>query len=259
MLQGKIAFVTGASSGIGQACARSFAAAGCRLILAARRADRLEALAAELSQAHGTESHLLTLDVREREAVDAAIAGLPAEWQAIELLINNAGLSRGLDKLQEGYWLDWEEMIDTNVKGLLWISRAVLPGMVERDSGHVINIGSVAGHQVYPGGNVYCATKHAVGALTQGMRLDLVGTRIRVSSVDPGLVHTEFSEVRFRGDTGRADPVYRNYPPLQAEDIAETVLFCASRPPHVNIQDVLIMPQDQAAVYAAHPRGVDGD
>ena len=175
------------------------------------------------------------------------------------MLINNAGLSRGLDKLQEGYWLDWDEMIDTNVKGLLWVSRAVLPGMVERDAGHVINIGSVAGHQVYPGGNVYCATKHAVGALTQGMRLDLVGTRIRVSSVDPGLVHTEFSEVRFRGDTGKADPVYRNYPPLQAEDIADTVLFCASRPAHVNIQDVLIMPQDQAAVYAAHPRGVDGD
>jgi 3-hydroxy acid dehydrogenase / malonic semialdehyde reductase len=257
MLKNKIILLTGASSGIGQACARSFAQGGARLILAARRRDRLESLAKELSAEFGTSTHILELDVRDREGVNQAIAALPEAWQQIDILLNNAGLSRGLDKLQDGYYLDWDEMIDTNVKGLLWVSRAVMPGMVQRDRGHVINIGSVAGHQVYPGGNVYCATKHAVGALTQGMRLDLVGTRIRVSSVDPGLVQTEFSEVRFRGDSERAEPVYQNFPPLQAFDIAETVLFCATRPPHVNIQDVLIMPQDQAAVYASHPRGLD--
>ncbi|MBU8870009.1 MAG: SDR family oxidoreductase [Gemmatimonadales bacterium] len=257
MLKNKIALVTGASSGIGLACARSFAGEGLRLILAARRIKRLENLASELKDEFGTETHLLELDVRDRESVNAAVEGLPEAWRDIEILVNNAGLSRGLDKLHEGYYLDWDEMIDTNIKGLLWISRAVLQGMVERDRGHVINIGSIAGHQVYAGGNVYCATKHAVGALTQGLRLDLVGTKIRVSSVDPGLVQTEFSEVRFRGDTDKADPVYQNFPPLQAIDIAETVLFCATRPPHVNIQDVLIMPQDQAAVYASHPRGTD--
>ena len=257
MLRDKITLITGASSGIGLACARSFAGEGARLILAARRRDRLESLAGELQEEFGIQAFILELDVRDREGVNAAIEGLPATWREIDILVNNAGLSRGLDKLQEGYHLDWDEMIDTNIKGLLWISRAIMPGMVERDRGHVINIGSVAGHQVYPGGNVYCATKHAVGALTKGMRLDLVGTRVRVSSVDPGLVETEFSEVRFRGDTDRAQPVYRNFPPLQATDIAETVLFCATRPPHVNIQDVLIMPQDQAAVYASHPRGLD--
>ena len=256
MLKNKIALITGASSGIGAACARSFAAEGVRLILAARRRERLDGLAEQLKGELAADIHVVEMDVRDREAVNAAIEGLPETWRAIDLLINNAGLSRGLDKLQEGYFLDWDEMIDTNVKGLLWVSRAVMPGMVQRDQGHVINIGSVAGHQVYPGGNVYCATKHAVGALTQGMRLDLVGTRIRVSSVDPGLVQTEFSEVRFRGDTARAEPVYQNFPPLQAIDIAETVLFCATRPPHVNIQDVLIMPQDQAAVFASHPRGL---
>ncbi len=257
MLKNKITLVTGASSGIGLACARSFAAEGVRLILAARRKDRLENLAAELQKEFGIDTHILELDVRNRESVNAAIEGLPEAWRSIEILINNAGLSRGLDKLQEGYYLDWDEMIDTNIKGLLWVSRAVMPGMVERDQGHIINIGSVAGHQVYTGGNVYCATKHAVGALTQGMRLDLVGTSIRVSSVDPGLVQTEFSEIRFRGDKDKADPVYQNFPPLQATDISETVLFCATRPPHVNIQDILIMPQDQAAVYASHPRGLD--
>ena len=257
MLQGKTVLITGASSGIGLACARSFADQGCRLILAARRKERLVELSAGLRKEFEIETHLLELDVRDREKVNAAIEGLPAEWREIDVLVNNAGLSRGLDKLQEGYWLDWDEMIDTNVKGLLWVSRAVMPGMVERDRGHVINLGSIAGHQVYPGGNVYCATKHAVSALTQGMRLDLVGTRVRVSSIDPGLVQTEFSEVRFRGDKERAEPVYRNFPPLQAEDIAETVLFCATRPPHVCIQDILIMPQDQAAVFASHPRGVE--
>ncbi len=257
MLKAKIVMITGASAGIGQACARSFAREGARLILAARREENLRQLATELANDHGTDCHLLTLDVRDRLAVNAAIENLPAEWSAIDILLNNAGLSRGLDKVQEAYYLDWDEMIDTNIKGLLWMSRAVLPGMVERDNGQVINIGSVAGRQVYPGGNVYCATKHAVKALTQGMRIDLLGTKVKASSVDPGLVETEFSEVRFRGDSDRARPTYLNFPPLQAEDIAEAVLFCATRPPHVNIQDMLIMPQDQAAVYASHPRGVE--
>jgi serine 3-dehydrogenase len=259
MLKDKVVLITGASAGIGEACAAAFAREGCRLVLAARRSGKLESLAAKLGKEYGTDCHLLALDVRDREEVDAAFGGLPAPWADVDVLINNAGLSRGLDKLQEGYWMDWEEMIDTNVKGLLWVSRAVLPGMVERDRGHVINIGSIAGRQVYPGGNVYCATKYAVRALTQGLRIDLLGTKVRCSTVDPGMVETEFSEVRFRGDTERAEKTYRNFPPLQAEDIAETVLFCATRPPHVNIHEILVMPQDQAAVYASYPRGVGED
>ncbi len=257
MLKSQTALITGASAGIGKATAEVFARNGARLILVARRQENLQQLAAELNSVHGTECHLITLDVRDRPAVNAAIEKLPSEWSAIDILINNAGLSRGLDKVQEGEFEDWDEMIDTNIKGLLWMSRAVMPGMIERDKGQVINIGSVAGRQVYPGGNVYCATKYAVRALTQGMRLDLLGTRVKASAVDPGLVETEFSEVRFRGDTERAGKTYVNFPPLRAEDIAEAVLFCATRPPHVNIQDMLIMPQDQAAVYASHPRGIE--
>ncbi len=256
MLKSQIVMITGASAGIGKACAQSFAREGARLILVARREENLRQLAAELATEHGTICHLITLDVRDRLAVNAAVETLPAEWREIDILLNNAGLSRGLDKIQDADFLDWDEMIDTNIKGLLWVSRAVLPGMVARDRGQVINIGSVAGRQVYPGGNVYCATKHAVRALTQGMRIDLLGTRVKASSVDPGLVETEFSEVRFRGDTERAGQTYVNFPPLQAADIAEAVLFCATRPPHVNVQDMLIMPQDQAAVYASHPRGI---
>jgi serine 3-dehydrogenase len=252
MLRDKTVLITGASSGIGRACAEAFAAEGCRLILAARRADRLAELAASLD----AETHELVLDVRDREAVEAAIAGLPAAWSSPDVLINNAGLSRGLEPIQDGDPQDWEEMIDTNVKGLLWLTRAVLPGMVTRDTGHVINIGSVSGHQVYAGGGVYCATKFAVRALTQGLRLDLLGTRVRVSSVDPGLVHTDFSLVRFHGDQQKADPVYEKFPPLHHHDVAECVVFCAARPPHVAVMDLVVMPQDQAAVYASYQRGV---
>jgi 3-hydroxy acid dehydrogenase/malonic semialdehyde reductase len=259
MLQNKIVLITGASAGIGEACAASFAREGCRLILAARRLAKLQAVAARIESDHGAACHLIELDVRDREMVNAAIEGLPAEWADIDILVNNAGLSRGLDKVQNALHTDWEEMIDTNVKGLLWVSRAVMPGMVARDTGHVVNIGSIAGRQVYPGGSVYCATKYAVRAITEGMRIDLLGTRVRCSSVDPGMVETEFSEVRFHGDTERAGQTYQNFPPLKAEDIAETVLFCATRPPHVNIHEVLIMPQDQAAVYASHPRGIGKD
>ncbi|HOX24782.1 MAG TPA: SDR family NAD(P)-dependent oxidoreductase [Candidatus Krumholzibacteria bacterium] len=252
MLKDKLVLVTGASSGIGRACAEAFARAGCRLILAARRRDRLAEAAAHL----GAPAHLVTLDVRDRAAVDAAIAGLPDAWRNIDILVNNAGLSRGLDKLPGGLPSDWEEMIDTNVKGLLWVSRAVLPGMIARDRGHVINIGSIAGHQTYPGGAVYCATKHAVAAINRGLRLDLLGTRVRVSSIDPGMVETDFSLVRFHGDRARADQVYRQFPPLQAADIADCVLFCATRPPHVAVMEMIVMPQDQASVYASHPRGI---
>ncbi len=246
--------ITGASSGIGMACARIFAREGGRLILVARRAERLAQLAAALRQELGTEVLAVELDVRDRATVEHAISELPADWQEIDVLVNNAGLSRGLDRLPDGLPSDWEEMLDTNVKGLLWVTRAVLPGMVARDQGHVINIGSISGHQVYAGGAVYCASKHAVAAITQGLRLDLLGTRVRVSAVDPGLVETDFSLVRFHGDRERAEPVYRQYPPLQADDVAECVLFCATRPPHVAIMDLVVMPQDQASVYASHKR-----
>jgi 3-hydroxy acid dehydrogenase / malonic semialdehyde reductase len=246
--------ITGASSGIGLACARAFAREGCRLILAARRGDRITGLAEELQAAHGTQTLTVTLDVRDRAAVDNALSELPPSWREIDVLVNNAGLSRGLDRLPAGLPSDWEEMLDTNVKGLLWVARAVLPGMIGRDRGHVINIGSISGHQIYAGGAVYCASKHAVAAITQGLRLDLLGTKVRVSGVDPGLVETEFSLVRFHGDRQRAEPVYQQYPPLQPEDVAECVLFCATRPPHVAIMDLVVMPQDQASVYASHQR-----
>jgi NADP-dependent 3-hydroxy acid dehydrogenase YdfG len=257
MLNDRITFITGASAGIGEACAEAFARAGSHLLLAARRADRLDDLAARLTTEHGVRCHTLAMDVRDRTAVEASLDDLPEAWRSIDILVNNAGLSRGLEPVHEGDETDWEEMIDTNVKGLLWVTRAVLRGMVARDRGHVINIGSISGRQVYAGGAVYCATKFAVRALNQGLRLDLVGTRVRCSAVDPGMVETEFSAVRFHGDTERAAGVYRAFPPLQAADVAEAVLFCATRPPHVNIQEVLVMPQDQAAVYASHPRGLD--
>jgi serine 3-dehydrogenase len=253
----KIIFITGASAGIGQACAEAFAAEGARLVLAARRGERLVSLAARLHEAHGTDTLLLELDVRDREAVNAAVAGLPAGWADLDVLVNNAGLSRGLDRVQTGSHVDWEEMIDTNVKGLLWLTRAVLPGMVARDRGHVINVGSIAGHQIYQGGAVYCATKFAVRALSHGLRLDLMGTRVRCTTVDPGMVESEFSEVRFRGDTDRAAAVYRNFPPLQPADIADAIVYCATRPFHVVVQDMVLMPQDQGAVYLSNPRGVD--
>jgi len=239
--------VTGASAGIGAACARAFAGAGARLLLAARRAERLEALAAELRDAHGTESHLLELDVRDAEAVASTLGALPPAWAEVDVLVNNAGLGLGLAKAHEGSPADWDGMVDTNVKGLLYVTRAVVPGMVARGRGHVVNIGSVAGHEVYPGGAVYCATKHAVGAITRGLRMDLLGTGVRVSTVDPGMVETEFSLVRFEGDRERADRVYAGMTPLVADDIADAVLWCATRPPHVNVDEIIIKPTDQAS------------
>jgi 3-hydroxy acid dehydrogenase/malonic semialdehyde reductase len=252
----RIVFVTGASSGIGAACARAFAGAGGRILVAARRRDRLAALSAELAAAAGGPErvHQIVLDVRDQPAVARAIASLPDEWSAIDVLVNNAGLSRGLAKLHEGELADWEEMIDTNVKGLLYVTRAVLPGMVARGRGHVINLGSIAGHESYPGGNVYCASKAAVKALTSGLRMDLVDTPIRVSTIDPGLVETEFSLVRFRGDAPRAAKVYAGLEPLSAEDVAEVVFFCASLPAHVNLAEVLLLPAAQASATLVHRR-----
>ena len=251
-LRDKIVFITGASSGIGLSCATAFALQGANMLLAARRRGRLEALAAELKEKSRVRVHLLELDVRDQPAVERAVSGLPAEWSAIEVLVNNAGLSRGLDKLHEGKLLDWEEMIDTNVKGLLYVSRAVIPGMVERNSGHIINIGSIAGHEVYPGGNVYCASKFAVNALSKGLRFDLTGTPIRVSEVAPGLVETEFSIVRYRGDAEKAGKAYQGMTPLTGDDIADAVVYCATRPPHVNISEMIVMPTAQAATFLVH-------
>jgi serine 3-dehydrogenase len=251
-LSGSIVCITGASSGIGLACAREFARHGARLLLAARRKDKLETLATELKQQHKTETSLLQLDVRDHAAVESAFTALPAAWQAIEILVNNAGLSRGFDKLHEGSVQDWEEMIDTNVKGLLYVSRSVIPGMVARNKGTIVNIGSIAGHDVYPRGNVYCATKFAVDALTKGMRMDLLDTPVRVCTVDPGLVETEFSIVRFRGDESRAKTVYQNLQPLTPEDIADAVLYSATRPPHVQIAEMIVMPTAQASPTMVH-------
>jgi 3-hydroxy acid dehydrogenase / malonic semialdehyde reductase len=253
-VQDQIVFITGASSGIGAACAKIFAGAGAKLILAARRWERLQNLADSLNKEFATDIHLLQLDVRDAKAVESAISNLPSAWANIDILINNAGLSRGLDKLHQGSFQDWEEMIDTNIKGLLYLTRYIVPGMVERDRGHVVNIGSIAGHQTYPGGNVYCGTKAAVKAISEGLKQDLLGTPIRVTSVDPGMVETEFSEVRFHGDTQRATTVYQGVTPLTADDVADVVFFCVTRPAHVNINQVILMPVDQASTTLVNRR-----
>jgi 3-hydroxy acid dehydrogenase / malonic semialdehyde reductase len=251
-LKDKVVFVTGASAGIGMSCARAFAAEGAKILMCARRADRLKTFAAGLGKEFGVSVRYFALDVRSQAAVEKAVGGLPDDWRTIEVLVNNAGLSRGLARLQDGLVSDWEEMIDTNVKGLLYLSRAVIPGMVERGVGHVINIGSIAGRDVYPGGNVYCATKFAVRALTTGLRLDLNGTPVRVTEVAPGMVETEFSVVRFHGDTERAGKVYQGLTPLAPEDIADAVVWCATRPAHVNVSELVVMPVAQASATLVH-------
>jgi serine 3-dehydrogenase len=251
-LEKKIVLITGASSGIGRSCAEKFAEAGANLILIARRNDRLTTLASELRNKYGILTLADKLDVRDPVSITRFFQKLPAEWRSIDVLINNAGLSRGLDKLYQGNLQDWEEMIDTNIKGLLYMSRSVIPGMVERKKGMVVNIGSIAGHEVYPNGNVYCASKHAVDALTKGMRMDLVDTPVRVCTVDPGLVETEFSNVRFHGDDARAKKVYQGMTPLSPDDIADAVLFAATRPPHVQIAEIIILPTMQASATLVH-------
>lgn len=255
-IQNQIVFITGASSGIGAACAKIFAKGGAKLILAARRVEKLDRLANELvetkSIASGNEIYLLELDVRDRPQVESAINALPDAWKNIDILINNAGLSRGLDKLHEGNFQDWEEMIDTNVKGLLYMTRYIVPGMVSRGRGHVVNIGSIAGRQAYPKGSVYCASKAAVRAISDGLKQDLLGTAVRVTEIEPGLVETEFSNVRFHGDAEKAKNVYQGLTPLTADDVADVVYFCATRSPHVNISEVLLVPTDQATATLVH-------
>jgi NADP-dependent 3-hydroxy acid dehydrogenase YdfG len=244
-LKDRVVFVTGASSGIGAACARAFAAEGARLLLAARRVDRLEAMEVDLLEAGAAAVHALALDVQDRAAVESAIAELPEEWRTIDVLVNNAGLSRGLDKLWEGKTEDWEDMIETNVKGLLWVTRAVVPGMLARERGHVVNLGSTAQDIAYPGGNVYCGTKAAVKLINDGLRIDLLGTPVRVTSIDPGMVETEFSAVRFRGDESRAAKVYHGLTPLTADDVADAIVWATTRPAHVNVAHVLMTTIDQ--------------
>jgi 3-hydroxy acid dehydrogenase/malonic semialdehyde reductase len=242
----KIVFITGATSGIGEACACKFAENKYKVIISGRRKERLEKLASRLSNAFQTEVLPMVLDVRDREQVKNAISGLSGEWRRIDVLVNNAGLALGLNTFQDGDEEDWETMIDTNIKGLLYMGKAVAKLMIENNSGHIINIGSIAGKEVYPRGNVYSATKHAVDAITKGMRLDLLSHGIRVTQVAPGAVETEFSIVRFKGDEEKASKVYNAYTPLKAKDIAEVVYFTTTLPKHANINDVVVMPTDQA-------------
>ena len=239
------ALITGATSGIGRETARLFGAKGIRLVLCGRRQDRLSELEKELSSM--TDVYTLNFDVRDREAVEEAINSLPEEFSDISILINNAGNAHGLDPVDKGNVDDWDAMIDINVKGLLYVTRAIVPAMVEKNQGHIISIGSTAGKEVYPRGNVYCASKHAVDAINQGMRIDLNAHGIRVGAVNPGLVETEFSDVRFKGDTERAKTVYSGYQPLKPEDIAEVIYSVVSRPAHVNIADLVVMPTAQAS------------
>ncbi len=248
-MHGRLVLITGASSGIGEACARRYATSGAELILWARRLERLARLADDLENRCHVHVHIAAVDVRDRPAVDAAAAAVLDAGDVPDILVNNAGLARGLSKVHEADPRDWDEMIDTNVKGLLNVTRALLPAMVRSGRGHVVNIGSTAGHMTYPNGNVYAATKFAVNALTQGMSLDLVGTPIRVSSVDPGFVETEFSHVRFRGDEARARKVYDGFEPLTADDVAEAVFWVTSLPAHVNVAGIVMMPTAQRNSY----------
>lgn len=248
----KIALITGATAGIGEACARLFAAQGYKLILTGRRTERLESLSAELSSTHRTEVRPITLDVRNKAEVVEKLEALPQEWKAVDVLINNAGLSQGLDPIHEGDTDDWDRMIDTNIKGLLYVTRVVSPWMVARKAGHIVNLGSIAAKETYANGNVYCATKHAVDSLNKGMRIDLLPYGIKVTAIHPGAVETEFSEVRFKGDAERAKKVYEGYHPLVAEDIADTIWYVVSRPAHVNINEMVVMPTVQAGAYYWH-------
>ena len=242
----KTILITGASSGIGEGCARKFASQGARLILNSRSTDKLTALAEELKEKYDAECYVMPFDVCNREAAAAALNALPQEWRSIDVLINNAGLAIGVDKEHEGSLDEWDVMIDTNIKALLSMTRLVVPGMVERGRGHIINIGSIAGDAAYPGGSVYCATKAAVKALSDGLRIDLVDTPLRVTNIKPGLVETNFSVVRFRGDKEKADNVYRGIKPLNGDDIAEVAYFAASAPEHMQVAEILVMPTYQA-------------
>ncbi|OIP02777.1 MAG: NAD(P)-dependent oxidoreductase [Bacteroidetes bacterium CG2_30_33_31] len=248
----KTVFITGATSGIGKACAYQFGANEHNLILCGRRNERLIEIKSELETKFKIKVFTMNFDVRNQKQVESAILGLPKEWQNIDILINNAGLAVGLNKIQEGEIDDWERMIDTNIKGLLYVTRAVSPLMIARKSGHIINIGSIAGRETYPFGNIYCATKSAVDSLSKAMRIDMVEFGIKVTQIAPGAIETEFSIVRFKGDTAKADSIYAGYEPLHPEDIADAAYYCANLPSHVNINDMLIMPTAQASSGVFH-------
>ena len=251
-LAGKCVLITGASAGIGEACAKAFAESGANLLLSARRIERVQKLAEHLSEKHDIQVHTSRLDVTDSSAVASYVDEIAGESLVPDILINNAGKAVGLDLLHEGLLDDWEDMIDTNIKGLLYVSRAVIPLMVARNSGHVINIGSIAGRWVYPKGAVYNATKFAVWALNEGMNIDLVGTKVRVSSVDPGMTETEFSEVRFHGDREQANKVYEGTKPLKGEDIADAIIYVANTPEHVDIINLVMMPTQQRHAFVLH-------
>jgi 3-hydroxy acid dehydrogenase/malonic semialdehyde reductase len=251
----KIALITGATAGIGEACAELFARENYNLILTGRRLDRLEKLAERLNKKYNTEVAVCAFDVRDREQVISNFENLPAKWKKVDVLINNAGLSQGLDPIQNGNLDDWDTMIDTNIKGLLYVSKVVSNWMIANGKGHIVNIGSIAAKEVYPNGNVYCASKHAVDALNKGMRIDLLQHGIKVTAIHPGAVETEFSEVRFKGDKERAKKVYAGFDPLLANDIAETIWFVVSRPAHVNINEIIVMPTAQATATNIFRKG----
>lgn len=248
-LHGKNVFITGASEGIGKACAFAFADCGANLIISSRRLEKISEVAEEIKKEFDVEVHPCKLDVRNKDDVKSLVNSLPEEFKKIDILINNAGLARGLEKLYKDDPEGWDEMIDTNIKGLLYVTREIVPQMVERKEGHVINLGSIAGHEAYPKGSVYCSTKHAVDAITKSLRQDVIESNVKVSTVDPGMVETNFSNIRFRGDTEKAKKVYDGLDPLTAEDIADAVIYCATRSKHVNINQIVIMPTAQANSY----------
>lgn len=250
-LKTKTVFITGASSGIGAACAKQFAKHGANLILTARRVDRLENLAKELRDKYQVRIITIQLDVRDKEQVLDKIKTLASEWQNIDILVNNAGLALSTDKMQDAKLENWDTMIDTNIRGLLYVTHSILPMMIARNQGHIINIGSVAGHEYYPAGNIYSATKHAVKAISKSLKIDLLGTPIRVTEVSPGAVETEFSEIRWQ-DKERAKNFYKDFQPLTGDDIADTVLYCATRPAHVNIAEMIVLPVAQASANHLH-------
>ena len=251
-LKNKNVFITGVTSGIGKSCAYAFAAEGANLIISARRLSLVEQIGKDIRNKFGVKVHTIKLDVQNKTEVDNSIKSLPEEFKKIDILVNNAGLGIGLDKFYEDNPEGWDAMIDTNVKGLLYVTHAVVKGMVERESGHIINIGSLAGHEAYPKGAVYCATKFAVDAITKSLRMDLVEKHIRVSTIDPGMVETNFSMIRFRGDAEKAKNVYKGVDPLTGDDIADAVVFCASRPANVNIAEMLILAGTQASAMVVH-------
>lgn len=255
-LKGKTVFITGVTSGIGKSCVYAFAAEGARLIISARRKNLVDEIAADIKKKFNSEIYAFQLDVSRKKNVDAAVESLPEEFKKIDILVNNAGMGRGMNKLYEDNPDGWEEMIDTNVKGLLYVTRAVINQMVERKEGHIINIGSIAGHEPYTRGAVYCASKAAVAAITKSLRMDVMDKNIRISTVDPGLVQTGFSKVRFYGDETKAESVYKGYIPLSPDDIADAVVFIATRPEHVNIAQMIIFPTAQASSTMVHKEPV---